>query len=140
MTRIFVIIQFLCLGLLIWPFGPLRHLSGGLFILAGLIIGYAAILAQPRGNFNIRPDLKGGAVLVTGGIYRYIRHPMYSSVLVCALGLVVLYSSPLKIVVYIILFVNMILKLLYEERLWRRADENYEAYCRRTKRLIPFVI
>ncbi len=139
MTGIFVIIQFLCIGLLLWPFSPIQHLGGGLFVLLGLIIGYAAVRAQPRGNFNIRPDLKENAVLVTRGIYRYIRHPMYSGVLTCTLGLVVLYASRGKIVLYVILLVNIILKLLYEERLWCRRDNAYPLYCRRTKRLIPFI-
>jgi protein-S-isoprenylcysteine O-methyltransferase Ste14 len=107
--------------------------------LAGLIIGYAAVRIQPHGNFNIRPDLKDGSILITEGIYRYIRHPMYLSVLTSTLGLAIFYGGYLKMAVYAILLINMLLKLFYEEKLWRQHGDEYRQYSQGTKRLIPFL-
>jgi protein-S-isoprenylcysteine O-methyltransferase Ste14 len=51
----------------------------------GLILGLWALNHNKRGNFNIQPKLKDGCHLVTSGAYKYIRHPMYTSVILMML-------------------------------------------------------
>ena len=43
-----------------------------------------ALAANRPGNFNIRPTPRPGGALVTSGPYRWVRHPMYTSVLMAA--------------------------------------------------------
>lgn len=50
----------------------------------GGLLGAWAMLSHPRGNFNIRPTPRAGGRLVSHGPYRWIRHPMYSGVALCA--------------------------------------------------------
>ncbi len=139
---IFVIIQFVCIGLILLPFGPIRHPYGLMVGLPGLALAWAAIRQIRRmgpGRFNIRPIPKENSILVTNGVYSYIRHPMYSSVLLSMLGPVVMYWHLTNTVIYAALLINLLAKLHYEENLWLQRDPQYRSYCRHTKRLIPFI-
>ena len=113
--------------------------SGIVIAVIGAVIGINAINRHERGNFNIRPDIKESCSLVTDGIYAYIRHPMYLSVLVMMFGVLCIYWSLYEIALYIALVVVMLIKLFYEESLWRCHSVEYEAYKKKTKRLIPFL-
>ena len=113
--------------------------SGIIFLLLGLSVGFLALKEQPRNNFNIRPDLKDNCVLITKGVYAYIRHPMYFSVMVSMLGILLLRFNTLELIFYIILVLNMMIKMFYEEKLWHCDGDEYRAYAQNTKRLIPFI-
>jgi len=105
----------------------------------GGVIGLLAIKEQGSGNFNIRPEIKEGCPLVTSGIYAYIRHPMYLSVMLMMLGFVLLYPIYYEIVLYLLLVLVLVTKMLYEEKLWDCHDSAYTEYKKRVKRLIPFL-
>ena len=51
-----------------------------LFML-GTAVGAWALSVNRPGNINIRPEPHPQGVLVTGGPYRWVRHPMYLAVL-----------------------------------------------------------
>lgn len=140
-SRILVIIQFLAIFLMILPLeGEVQNLYSGLAIITvGIIVGLFAITAHTPGNFNIRPDIKENCTLVSHSIYKYIRHPMYSSVLLSMFGVLVLYANLYVSVLYAILLINMLTKIFYEESLWHRKDGNYKEYAQNTYRLIPYI-
>jgi len=139
--KILVFIQFFLIFLMLLPLGSEVHFLyiGLAFLSIGLLIGFLAISQHRSGNFNIVPDIKEDCVLVTNGIYAYIRHPMYASVLLSMLGIVFLYATYYEMVLFILLSVNMLVKLFYEESLWHCESEEYALYTKRTKRLIPFI-
>jgi len=140
-SKILVFVQFLMICLMIIPLTPI-YLSfkvGYLFIVIGILVGYLAIKRQPRKNFNIRPDIKEDCILIQDGIYGYIRHPMYFSVIVSMLGVLLLRFSLYELVLYMVLVINMITKMLYEESLWHCEGKEYKEYSKNTKRLIPFL-
>ena len=122
-------------------FGEATHYlwSGLIIALSGVVIGIVAINTHERGNFNIRPDIKESCQLVTHGIYAYVRHPMYLSVLTMMLGVMLIYWSLYEFVLYALLTVVMLTKLFYEESLWQCHSKEYEAYKKETKSLIPFI-
>jgi len=140
-STILVFLQFFIIFLMLLPLGtPMQYpYVGALLVLLGLVVGGAAIGAHKRGNFNIRPDIKESCELVTSGIYRFVRHPMYLSVLLMMLGVSVAYFTYYEFVLFGILLLVLLTKLFYEEHLWQCHTEAYEAYKRRTKRLIPFL-
>jgi len=89
---------------------------------------------KPEGNFEATTRL------VTEGIYRFIRHPLYASLLYLTWG--IFFKSPSLLDGCAALVVTA---FLYATA---RADENecqakfgdeYTAYMRRTKRFIPFI-
>jgi len=140
-SKLLVFSQFFLIFLMIIPFGqPVKFLSLGLSVsLLGIFVGVLALLKNRLGNFNIRPDLKVDGKLITTGVYRYIRHPMYSSVLLSMLGVVILYPMNYEYVLYGLLLLTLLIKLHYEEHLWRCETGEYRDYCSRTKKIIPFI-
>lgn len=133
-------IQLLSLGFVALT-GPLFAASPALLLLEGAagMLGLWAIGTMGIGNFNVTPDVKPRARLVTSGPYRLIRHPMYTALLAGALALVLDAFSPLRLAIWLVLFIDLVVKLNYEERLLSRNLEGYSAHMRRTKRLIPFL-
>jgi protein-S-isoprenylcysteine O-methyltransferase Ste14 len=113
----------------------------GAFILAAASIALAAwtLVHNRPGNFNIRPTPKFHGVLVTTGPYRWIRHPMYTSVLLGA-GALAWTSSPLiGWVTWSALAIVLLLKSTLEERWMREKHSGYVAYILRSKRFLPWL-
>ncbi len=114
-------------------------LAVGIFV-AGAILGLWAIKHNSLDNFNIQPVLKKNAKLVTTGAYRYIRHPMYLSVILMGLGLLVANFSFLQFVLFVVLTVVLFLKAKREEMLWQECSAEYCEYKKRTKLIVPFIL
>jgi len=111
----------------------------GIFLL-GAGLGIWALQHNRLGNFNIQPRLKEQCRLITTGIYGYIRHPMYSSVILMMLGIWWGSQTLLESILLGLLIVVLYLKAQKEESLWLCHDEAYEAYKQKTKLFIPFVL
>ena len=140
-ARILVAFQFLLIGVLVlaplfaFCFSPF----GVLTLVAGAVVGLSALYAHKRGNWRILPELQEGCELVTHGIYRYVRHPMYVSVQLMGAGLVMLNRHTFMWLVWGALAVVLYLKARREETLWCGHDPRYEAYRARVKRFIPYL-
>jgi len=102
-------------------------------------IGVAAIAANRPGNFNIQPEPKAGARLVTAGIYRWIRHPMYCAVLLAMLATVFTAPRPWRWTLWLALLAVLVAKLLREERYLLQRFPTYAPYRHRTWRLVPWL-
>jgi len=77
--------------------------------------------------------------LVVGGVYRYVRNPMISGVIILLVGeALVLLSRPHLEWAIIFLGINALyIPLLEEPGLKRRFGEDYGEYCRHVRRLLP---
>lgn len=121
---------------------PASPLAGGAALLlgaAGAVFGVAALAANRPGNFNIRPEVKDGARLVTHGIYARVRHPMYAAVLLVMLAALALDARPWRIGAWGALAAVLLAKAAREERYLLARFPEYAAYRARTHRLIPGV-
>lgn len=79
--------------------------------------------------------------LVKTGIYRYMRHPQYTGILLFALGWLVHWPSIVILVLWPLLIVMYVWLAKQEEKqAIEDFGEEYTAYAARTKRFIPFVI
>ncbi len=139
-SYVFVAVQFGCIFFLtatgrVWPvaWGP------RLALVAGIALGLYAVAVMRLGRFNVTPDVRPNAELRVHGPYRWIRHPMYTSVLLTTLALVWGDFSLVRLAVWALLALDLVLKMRYEEHLLSEKFEAYAAYRRRTKRLIPWV-
>ena len=81
------------------------------------------------------------SVLVIKGIYKYIRHPLYSSLLLLGWGIffknLSLLSGGLVLATTAFLIAT---SLVEESENTRRFGADYTAYMKTTKRFIPFLI
>ena len=116
-----------------------KPLSLVIFIL-GLSFGIYTLLFNKLSNFNISPLIKKEANLITKGAYKYIRHPMYFSVLLMLVAVVIRDISPVNIILYLFLIVVLFLKAKKEEDLWMNKNLQYMEYRKKTKMFIPFVL
>jgi len=88
-------------------------------------------------RFSIVPEARG---LVTSGPYRLARHPIYLGEIIAGFGLVLPTLFSPHAVVFAIFLAAQIARTYFEERVLRSTYPQYEAYARRTRRLIPFVL
>jgi protein-S-isoprenylcysteine O-methyltransferase Ste14 len=141
-------------GRLVWVVAPLATavplvlaglppLSGGLtrtavelgLTLAGLTWSVWALQTLAT-NISIVPQARG---LVTGGPYRWVRHPLYLGELIALSGLALHVGRwPLAAVVLAELGLQMY-RARREESLLSQQIDGYAAYAGRTRRLIPGV-
>lgn len=138
--RALVAAQFALIGWLVWPLTQQIWSTPALALLVcALALGLWTVFHNPPGNFNIRPEPKLGARLVTSGPYRYMRNPMYCAVLLFAGAEVLAYSDMWKIAGWFMLALVLLAKALLEERGLRALFPGYAAYAKRVSRFIPGV-
>ncbi len=136
-----VTIQFASMGLMLFLSKGIFHNTLALSIfIVGLGIGLWALMHNQLGNFNIQPKLKENARLITTGIYQYIRHPMYFSVFVMMLGLLIATPTIYELFFFTVLLVVLYLKAKKEEALWIKKNPAYAEYREKSKYIIPFVL
>ncbi|OYX96233.1 MAG: hypothetical protein B7Y76_09000, partial [Sphingobacteriia bacterium 35-40-5] len=73
------------------------------------------------------------------GPYLWIRHPMYSSVLLVAIGLLLLNPSIIATMLLLVLIIDLHFKLGWEETMLSEKFEEYKIYQQQSKKLIPFI-
>jgi len=82
--------------------------------------------------------IQPGHTLVTGGVYRVIRHPSYLGLLVNSLGWALAFRSGIGVLLTALLIPPLLARIHSEERLLStQFGAEYEAYRSRTSRLIP---
>ena len=135
-----VMLQFLFIGLVVVT-SPLAHLKLWvmLIMLVGVALGLYAIYTIRIGNFNISPQVKPNGILIAHGPYRFIRHPMYTAILITCWPMVTGHFSYLRLGFVIGLTLVLVVKLHLEEQYLKQAFPAYREYTRTSKKLIPFV-
>jgi len=139
-SYLLVLLQFAALLALLLT-GPLWAQTPWLLAveLAGLALVLWALIAMRLANLHMLPDVRPNAQLVQRGPYRFIRHPMYSAILLATLALVIDTFSWLRLGVWLVLLIDLLIKLRYEERLLAAHYPDYQRYQQQTKRLLPWL-
>ena len=92
------------------------------------------LAGKPRGG------VEGTTTLVTSGIYRYIRHPLYSSLLFLAWGAFLKAPAPASATLAVLASAALVATARAEEREnTAKFGEAYTRYMRATKRFLPLV-
>ena len=144
MGNLLVLLQFGLLMLLAAAASPSLArgaLPAPTWILASLSLALVMwTLAHNRiGNFNIRPVPKRGGQLVTSGPYRWIRHPMYTSVLLGAAALA--WAGPVWAWLgWFALGLVLWVKATLEETQMTHVHPEYRAYRQRSRRFLPWLL
>ncbi len=105
----------------------------------GIVLAIWAVLVMKLGNINIVPELKHKARLVKSGPYAFIRHPMYLATIIVFTALLISKYSIFRLIAYLIIWTDLVLKLNYEEKVLNKAFSEYSEYQKKTYRIIPFI-
>ena len=92
-------------------------------------------------NWSQEVTVKKDHELITSGPYALVRHPIYTGLLLGTIGSAVARGEWRGLLAVAIVFSELWRKLKLEEK-WMRAQfgEPYEAYCRRVKALVPYIV
>jgi protein-S-isoprenylcysteine O-methyltransferase Ste14 len=109
-----------------------------LLLAAGLVIRWTAILTLGR-FFSTSVAIQQHHRLIRTGLYRLVRHPSYSGLLLLFIGMALSFGNWLSFAVIVIPFLGALLyRIQVEESSLREAlGQDYVEYCRSTKRLLP---
>lgn len=137
---IYVIVQVFCIIYLfvnanVSSLDTLTHI---LFAVA-VMVGVAAVVSMKIGNLNVAPALKENHQLVTSGIYRWVRHPMYTSVLMFCFGLMLSNSHLASQLMMFVLCIDLVLKARLEEILLDQRYPEYHDYQKNTGKFLPYL-
>ena len=129
------------------PFRTQQLASWFLLLVSVVLVVWGVVLLRRFGK--PRPTTKGSPMfawenterLVTTGIYRYIRHPMYSSLLFLAWGALLKSVSITTLVLAGVATLSLLATAkAEEEENVARFGQAYEVYMKRTHRFVPFVL
>jgi protein-S-isoprenylcysteine O-methyltransferase Ste14 len=116
------------------------------FVIPGSILAALGLFGAVWARINLGRNWSGyvtykeGQTLVTTGPYKYIRHPIYTSMILMFIGTILYYGSLFVSIFLIILGITFILRTRKEEEIMIRLfGEKYTDYMKRTKRLIPLI-
>jgi protein-S-isoprenylcysteine O-methyltransferase Ste14 len=138
---IFFLVQTLFLDVLPIKNPPfsVRNLGVAFFIL-GLCMSIGARVNLGPNWQNVEDQqLTQKHMLVTNGIYRFVRHPIYAGDLLLVIGLQLALQSWLFLLGLMIALL-IVRQAIAEEKLLLSKFPEYHEYCVRTKRFLPFLI
>jgi protein-S-isoprenylcysteine O-methyltransferase Ste14 len=116
-----------------WPY------LGLLLFTVGVIVRIAALTMLGE-NFSAYVTLQRNHRLIQDGIYAWIRHPLYLSLLLIPTGIALVFASLLAVPILILAAAFVFDRMRIEDRLLAsRFGAEFEDYRRRTRRLIPLV-
>ncbi|MDX6282199.1 MAG: hypothetical protein QOH03_3270 [Kribbellaceae bacterium] len=112
--------------------------AGVVVIWVGLVVRVWAVLAL-GGSFSTYVQVDDEQPVITGGPYRWVRHPSYSGLLLICLGFGVAIGNWLSIVVCVVVpTLGLLPRIAVEEaELVRVLGERYRRYQKTTRRLVP---
>jgi protein-S-isoprenylcysteine O-methyltransferase Ste14 len=113
------------------------QVGGGVIILCGLVLLLLANGLFIRAGTDVVP-FGNVTALVTGGVYRISRNPMYLGMVAVLLGCAVTVGSTLALLVPLVFAVIIEFRFIRPEETMLRGlfPEEFPAYCRRVRRWI----
>ncbi|MFT5891395.1 MAG: protein-S-isoprenylcysteine O-methyltransferase Ste14 [Dokdonia sp.] len=139
----FVLIQFVLFLLFILEIPQLQvalpnfiSIIGITGAVVGCIILLTAVL-QLNKNLSPFPSPKSGSQLIQNGLYKYIRHPIYTGILTLLSGYSLYATSGYKLLITLLLLVLFIFKSSYEEKRLTLTFKSYSKYKKTTGRFLP---
>jgi len=114
---------------------PATAVAGALVTALGLALAFSGVAAVIRHRTTIVPH-HPVATLLTGGVYRLSRNPMYTGLAIAYLGLALLFGSwwPLALWPLVVVAVRRLVIHPEEQYLTQRFGQTYTDYQSRVRR------
>lgn len=111
----------------------------GVILLAGALFIFARAHQDLKANWSPTLEIRQDHTLITNGIYRFIRHPMYASQWIWVIAQTLLLQNwlagPLDLLFFIVFYT---LRVRAEEKMMIDTfGDAYRAYMKKTGRIIP---
>jgi protein-S-isoprenylcysteine O-methyltransferase Ste14 len=115
-----------------------RYLGLALYWI-GSVIRLTAVFVLGR-RFSGLVAIQPGHKLETGGLYKHVRHPSYTGLLLATIGWMLVFRSTIGLILVLIMFLLLLNRINNEEKfLEGEFGDEYRGYQKRTWRLLPFV-
>jgi protein-S-isoprenylcysteine O-methyltransferase Ste14 len=147
----YVIIQLILLALIVFgprnlpnsngwptPWDTVGVILGLIFGLLGGLLGLAGVMSLGS-NLTAVPHPKDDASHVQSGAYKFVRHPIYSGIILAAIGFAFVTNGTLTFLYILILFLFFDIKSRREEEWLTEKFPTYPAYQKQVRKLIPFI-
>ena len=122
--------------------GDCTHLdlaiAGATLLVIGGVFGIAGVAAL-KSNRTPFPMPRHDSQLVQSGIYSRVRHPLYTSVILCSLGWALIWQSWPALVAAVALIPFFAAKTRREEHWLREKFPGYADYEKQVKRFVPWI-
>lgn len=118
----------------------LHQIMSWVFLFASAFIAISGFYGLKKYG---KPDdeWENTTVLIDHGIFRYMRHPLYSSLILLVIGIVLKRVTVVSLVIACICIVSLVTASLVEEREnLKKFGDAYTTYKKTTMRYIPFII
>lgn len=112
------------------------QLCGAFISVIGITISVISIVTLNR-NISPFPTPKQSAELIQIGIYKYIRHPIYSGILFFTFGFSLYSENTLRLLIFLALLILFRFKAGYEEKLLQNKYPDYSVYKKTSGMFLP---
>src|SRR5262245_36403873 len=125
----------------LWQVTPLLGIVADAVTVIGLLLTLWARRTLGT-NWSATVVFKERHELIEGGPYRFVRHPIYSGVLLMLFGTILMWGRLTGVIAFVVVIGGLSVKASLEERLlMRHFPESYARYRRRVRAaVVPFVI
>jgi protein-S-isoprenylcysteine O-methyltransferase Ste14 len=132
--------NFLDLSRRLWPVGNGPFWVGASITALGLVFSVWGRIHIGR-NWSGTVTLKEGHELITSGPYAWVRHPIYTGLLLGFAGTAIARGDWQGVLAVVIASVTLWLKLRVEERgMHKHFGDTYKVYSQRVPALLPFIL
>ena len=143
-SRLLVLAQFILIGLIVSPTRALLSTSMPMIVgLALMLLATAfalwALISMHPGTFRVLPEPASTGTLTKTGPYAFVRHPMYSAVVIGSFGACIGHGILTNWILLAGLVVVLAIKAHREEILLDQHYADYAQYKKHTKAFVPFV-
>jgi len=115
----------------------LPRVAAGVALFAAGYLASAVVLLWLGRSFSVMPEARR---LVTSGPYRWVRHPLYATEMVVAVGIMIQVGTPFATALGGLHLALQVARARYEERVLAEAFPEYAGYKARTRMFIPWLI
>ncbi|HVN49707.1 MAG TPA: isoprenylcysteine carboxylmethyltransferase family protein [Bacteroidota bacterium] len=120
---------------------PIVNLIALCLLISGFIIRWISIISLGR-MFTVDVAIQKEHQLMQNGLYKYVRHPSYSGMLIEFLGLAVYFGTWICLLVVMVpVTIALLFRIKSEESaLMKEFGKQYEEYKAHTKSIIPGIV